>query len=439
MDNSAAKIFAVIGKPVLHSKSPDIFNAAFASMGINARYIRLRAESAEDAVATFRKIGMAGANITAPFKEDIMPYLDYIDQQAIIIGGVNTVVNNEGKLYGYNTDHYGVADSVSAAGLDIKKMRCVVIGAGGAGKAAAYGLHINGADVVIANRTLAKAEAAALAIGCRACSLEDLQQEMLNAELIVSSLSAEVNPIEYSWLKTSHIIFDANYSKSALGTAAAEKECRIIGGLDWLLNQAVPSFRHFFCLEPDKEAMQKGLAANKLESMSSIIAMIGFMGAGKTTVGKKVSKLLRRGFSDTDSMIEKIEGRCIPDIFSAEGEQYFRQIETSELQTALSSRARLVVSTGGGVPTIDRNRKMLSSSALSVWLYASPERVAKRITQGRRPLLDVENPEEKAAQLLKSRLFDYAQTADIMINTDTIKETEIANILYEEISKAFGN
>lgn len=435
------KILAVIGNPVLHSKSPNMFNSAFAAMGIDASYMRLSAPSAEDAIATFRKLNMHGANVTAPYKEDVMPLLDWVDPVANLIGGVNTIVSENGTLKGYNTDHYGVAESVVQAGVALAGTKCIVVGAGGAGKAAAYGLISRGADVCIANRTLVKAETAAEALGCKACSLDDLEQLVPDAKLIVFSLSPDVNPIKAEWLTSEHVIFDANYKSSALGKAAREKQCQIIEGLDWLLNQAIPAFSYFFGIAPDVEAMKAGLSAQLLIDKKQAITMIGFMGAGKTSVGRKLAKRLERTFADTDNMIVDAQHRSIPDIFATDGEAFFRQLERETLLSAIAQYKErgCILSTGGGIIVNEENRKALKDNAVNIWLYASAETIVKRIQPGTRPLLNVENPVEKANELLAGRLAKYSAAADLIIDTDRKSEQEILDLLYEEISKAFGN
>lgn len=435
------KILAVIGNPVLHSKSPNMFNSAFAVMGMQASYMRLSAPSAEDAIATFRKLGMHGANVTAPFKEDVMPLLDWIDEVALLIGGVNTIVSDNGVLKGYNTDHYGVAESVVQAGVVLAGTKCIVVGAGGAGKAAAYGLISRGADVCIANRTLSKAQIAAKALGCKACSLDDLEQLVPGAKLIVFSLSPDVNPIKAEWLTKEHILFDANYKSSALGKAAREINCEIIEGLDWLLNQAIPAFTYFFGFAPDADAMKAGLTEQVLTEKKQAIALIGFMGAGKTSIGRKLAKNLNRTFADTDNMIVDSQHRSIPDIFASDGELFFRHLERETLLNLIlqNNDKRYIISTGGGIVVNEENRTALKANAVSIWLYASPETIVARIKPGTRPLLDVPDPVGKAHELLSARLSAYSTAADIIIDTDRKSEQEIIEQLYEEISKAFGN
>lgn len=436
---SQTKLLAVAGNPILHSKSPNIFNAAFESMGMDAAYFRLAADSAEESVELFRTLKMTGMNITAPFKEDVMPFLDEVDTVAQLIGGVNTVVNKNGRLIGYNTDHRGVADSLLQAGVDLKNANCVVLGAGGAGKAAAYGLVCEGAEVTIANRTLSKAKTAATAFNCGYSGLDELESLLKKANVIVSSLAHDVNPVMKEWLRQDIVVFDANYKSSQFGAIAQKVGCRIIEGLDWLLNQAVPAFSYFFDTPPDRNAMKAGLASADLHQRKKTISLIGFMGAGKTSNGKKLAKQMNRSFGDTDNMIVAKENRSIPEIFQTEGEAYFRKVEREILSDASHSASDFILSCGGGIVLEDDNRKLLKKESLPIWLYASPERIVKRIKAGSRPLLDVCNPEEKAKEILQERIGRYGKAAEMIVNTDNRSQEQIVAKLYEEISMAFGN
>ena len=147
------KLFAVIGNPVLHSKSPIMFNAVFEKLSIDAVYTRLAVGDVAHAMQICKDLKFQGINVTAPFKRGILNQLDHIDSAADQIGGVNTVVFNGDKSTGFNTDYSGVVNSLKQAGVSPRDKKCVVLGAGGAGRAAAYGLIKEGADVVIVNRT----------------------------------------------------------------------------------------------------------------------------------------------------------------------------------------------------------------------------------------------------------------------------------------------
>ena len=128
---------AVTGNPVLHSKSPVIFNTIFRNLGIDDSHIytRIAANSPAGAMFLFKELRLAGMNVTAPFKAGIMNYLDEIDDAAKVLGGVNTVVREKAGIKGYNTDFLGVTGALAARGIQVAGKRCVVLGAGGAGRA----------------------------------------------------------------------------------------------------------------------------------------------------------------------------------------------------------------------------------------------------------------------------------------------------------------
>ena len=172
--------FAVTGNPVLHSKSPVIFNTIFQRLGMGDShvYTRIAANTPAEAMFLFNELRLSGMNVTAPFKAGIMAYLDEVDDAAKTIGGVNTVVREEMGIKGYNTDFMGVTGALAARGIDLERKRCVVLGAGGAGRAAVYGLLREKASVTLVNRTYEKALAVAGDLGC-ACEKVAALPELL--------------------------------------------------------------------------------------------------------------------------------------------------------------------------------------------------------------------------------------------------------------------
>lgn len=433
------KLFAVTGNPVLHSKSPCMFNAFFDTSASRATYFRLAACSAREAVAVFKSLQLKGMNVTAPFKEDILPLLDELSDEARAIGGVNTVVNHNGCLVGYNTDYVGVYRSLLHSGEKLAGRRCVVIGAGGAGKAAAYGLCLNGAHVTIVNRTIEKAKEAAAKLGCEFAGLHSLHDVMKQSDIIVFSLSQRINPVDPSWLLPHHVVFDANYKSSEFSEAARSAGCKIIEGLDWLLFQAIEAFQVFEGQLPDEHVMRAGLTTYKLSDKQEKIALVGFMGSGKTTVGKKLARKIDARFIDTDELIVEQEGVSIPEIFATKGEPYFRQVEKRVLENVMALPGKHIISCGGGLLLNESNREIVKNNCLVLWLYASPESTIKRIKPGSRPLLDVDNPLEKAKTIFNERKFIYASAADMLVNTEIFHPDEITEKIYEEISKTFGS
>jgi shikimate kinase len=155
------------------------------------------------------------------------------------------------------------------------------------------------------------------------------------------------------------------------------------------------------------------------------LALIGFMGTGKTSVGKLVAELLHFDFLDTDEMIHHRTGRTIADIFAKDGEPAFREME-HQVVTEISNRKKTVISTGGGLPTNPRNLELLKTRALVVCLWSSPEKIWERVGhQSHRPLLHDPDPQKKIRDLLTARGPAYKQ-ADVLLDTDHRSLREVA-------------
>lgn len=157
------------------------------------------------------------------------------------------------------------------------------------------------------------------------------------------------------------------------------------------------------------------------------VVLIGFMGSGKTTVGIRLSYRLRRVVEDTDKLIEKKMGRSISDIFSVEGEAYFRELETEMLKDLADYNTEKIISVGGGTPVREVNRSLLQELGTVVYLRIRPETVYNRLKRDTtRPLLQGDNPRERIKTLLTSRKEAYESCADLIIDVD---ELEVADIL----------
>lgn len=434
----ATKILAVTGNPILHSKSPNMFNTMFAKKGMDAEYLYIAAETAEEAMFLFKQLNVQGMNVTSPFKEKIGKLLDVVHDEAKILGSVNTIVNRNGETHGYNTDFYGVTQSFADAGITIQGKKCLVIGAGGAGKSAAYGLHSQGADVIIVNRTFAKAREAANIIGCKYSEMEELQRLVGKSEIIVSALQQNVNPIEEQWLTPNHIIFDANYKGSLLVDMARRKKCTIVSAEDWLLNQAIASYELFLGEKPDKEIMRSGLTMPTLAQKNHIVSTIGIMGAGKTTHGHQLAEQIQYEFHDIDEEIVEKEGCAITEIFANKGEAYFRELEKQVLSQEFNSKNESILSCGGGIVLNKPNRELLKQNTLVIWFYATPEAISKRVNIAKRPLLQNGNPTEILCKLLEERRDLYAHTAHVVFSTEHCEKTHVAERLKNEIERIWG-
>jgi shikimate kinase len=168
---------------------------------------------------------------------------------------------------------------------------------------------------------------------------------------------------------------------------------------------------------------------------SANLALIGFMGTGKTTVGRQAAELLHFDFLDTDELIQSSTGRTIAEIFSREGEPAFRALER-KVVNELGARGRTVISTGGGLPTNLENLNALKTHALVICLWASPDKIWERVNQQtHRPLLQGADPRQKIRDLLAEREPFYRQ-ADVLVNTDIRSIREVAQQIVHQFKVA---
>lgn len=433
---SEAQIFAVAGNPVLHSRSPLIFNFLFKEMGIDATYTRILVQNAGEAVQTANSVGMEGLNITSPFKNEIIPFLDGTQEPVLTVDAVNCVVRENGRLVGYNTDTIGAVQALQKNGFRLKDKKIVILGAGGAARAAAGGfIKAEAESVTLVNRNRERARKAAERLGCDSEGLDNLKDILARIDILVSCVPSVSDLLEPSALRKDLVVMDANYKDSLLIPMASEKGCRVINGMDWLLYQALPSFELFThkktplpLVKRIRELLRSGPGTEK-----SNIAIIGFMGSGKTHVGKTLAAKTARPFIDTDTLIEETVGSSIPDIFREKGEDFFRQAEKSVIKSVLSSTGNSVISLGGGSVLDPENQSLIREHCLSIWLWVTPETALKRINLFSRPLLNVPQTEKKATSMLEQRKSLYAKTADLVVNTETGDRDDLAQRILNEM------
>ncbi|TVU49971.1 hypothetical protein EJB05_01319, partial [Eragrostis curvula] len=267
------KVFGIIGKPVGHSKSPILHNEAFRSVGFNAVYVPFLVDDLAKFLSTYSSPDFAGFSCTIPHKEAAVRCCDEVDPIARDIGAVNTIVRRpDGKLVGYNTDYVGAISAIedgiresqptdpSTSPLAGKLF--VVIGAGGAGKALAYGAKEKGARVVIANRTFARAQELANLIGGPALTLAELEnyhpeEGMILANTTAIGMHPNINetPLSKQALKSYAVVFDAVYTpkETRLLREAAECGATVVSGLEMFIRQAMGQFEHFTGMPVDDD------------------------------------------------------------------------------------------------------------------------------------------------------------------------------------------
>jgi 3-dehydroquinate dehydratase/shikimate dehydrogenase len=251
-------VYGVIANPVSHSMSPHIHNAAFEERGIDAVYVPFLVSDVTEFLAAFRRIGVSGYSITIPHKEASVRSLDHVDGLAARIGAVNTIVNRDGRLYGYNTDLMAattaIEDKLKKLGDEspqpLRGKRVVIVGAGGAGRGIAFGVKERGGLVTVANRTKSRAVRVAEEVGCRGISLRTLLKEGIDADVLINASSVGMHPkvdeapVPREMLRPSMMVFDAVYNpiETRLLREARELGCPTVSGFEMFVRQAVAQF-----------------------------------------------------------------------------------------------------------------------------------------------------------------------------------------------------
>ena len=411
--------FVVIGSPILQSQSPQIFKSLVNNA--NQIYFRISVQNAEEAVYLIKELNINGANITAPFKSEIMQYLNHIDKYALKIGAINTIDNENNSLRGYNTDYIGIIESLKS--FDLINKNCIILGAGGAARATVYALKKLQANITIINRNAEKAKDLADEFKCQYATLDILKDKLISADLLVYALPPDAIIIPKEYYNSQLIFFDANYVKSINSESAKVCAFRYISGINWLYNQALPSYK-LFCKDNGLKICEIKSEFNDLNF--SKIALIGFMGVGKSSVGKVLANKLNYDFADIDAIIESRCGKSIPEIFKCDGEKRFREIETAVLNE-LINKDNIVISCGGGIVEARENIFQLKQNTLSIWLYANLETCLARADNTDRPLIN------QAEKLFSDREDKYASACEMLVNTVNKDIESIANQIYNEI------
>lgn len=263
------KICMIIGDPVEHSLSPQMHNAAYEAIGIGDKFVFIAAgvkpENLYDAILGIRAMQIHGITVTHPHKLSVIQYLDAIDEIAEKIGAVNTILNKNDKLIGRNTDWIGIVDSIEKS-IPLKNKSVALIGAGGAARAALYGLLVKGAKATIFNRTIGHAEKLAKEFDCGFGSLEELEK-VKQMDIIINLTPASTekySPINKKFLTSNHIVFDAVYFpyKTKLLREAKEQGATIIHGTEWLLYQGLAQFEIYTGKKASEEVMRKTIMKN---------------------------------------------------------------------------------------------------------------------------------------------------------------------------------
>ncbi len=257
-------LYAIIGRPVRHSLSPVMHNAAFGKTGIKAVYLAFETDDVKGACRAMRALGIKGYSVTIPNKERITKEIDEPDESVRRIGACNTVKNTHGLLLGTNTDWLGAVMALEKK-MAISGKRAVVLGAGGSARAVVFGLKEKGMHVTICNRTLKKAQILAREFDCDAAELSEA--EALHAEILVNTTSVgmgdlkDKSPVSKKGVLNYQLVMDIVYSplETLLLRYAREAGKMVINGLEMLLFQACAQFEYWTGVEAPEKTMREAL------------------------------------------------------------------------------------------------------------------------------------------------------------------------------------
>ncbi len=361
--------YGLCGEKLGHSYSPIIHK-----MLGNENY-GLFTMTREDFFSFMKEKDFSAVNVTIPYKQDALSLCDEVSEEAKNIGSVNTVVNKNDALFGYNTDIYGFIFMLENAGIEITGKKVLVLGTGGTSLTAVSACKkLNASEIITVSRK-------------GNVNYENVY-EIKDAEIIINTTpvgmypSNGISPIDISRFEKLCGVADVIYNpqKTKLLLDAEKKGLKTAGGLSMLVAQAVEADRLFFSREKSDDDIKKiQTILDNLNFEVSNIILVGMPGCGKSTVGKIVSEKLGRKFIDADDYITEKYGRTPADIIKTDGEEEFRRLETETLCdiTKLSS---CVISCGGGAVIKEENRDLIKQNGICFYITRDTEKLA---TDGR--------------------------------------------------------
>ena len=407
--------YGLIGGRLSHSFSPEIHKR------LDSNPYELKELNEEELDAFLKAKDFSGINVTLPYKERVIPYLYAIDYTAEKIGAVNTVVNEGGRLIGYNTDYHGMLYMLRYHAVTLEKKTVAILGSGGTSKTAmAVCEHLGAKKIYRVSRSA----------GDGVITYERLYEIAREIDAVINTtpvgMYPDVNatPIDLDKFPALSAVVDVIYNplRSALLMKAEKKGIKAVGGLYMLVAQAVVASEKFLgkAYSPKK---YDGIY-NELHMKKGNIVLIGMPSSGKSTVGKILAEKLGREFIDTDRVIEEMTEREVSQIFAKGGEALFREKERAAIKE-VAAKSGAVIATGGGAVLCAENIDRLKRNG-RIFFLDRP--LASLTPTADRPL----SPSEEALRALYDKRYPlYQEAADSIVKVDCDASSVAEKIISE--------
>ncbi len=423
----------LVGYPIGHSLSPYIHKRIFALSCMGLEYHMIDTAALKSGIDELRRLDVF--NVTIPYKQEIISFLDEVDSQ--VRGSINTVLNKNGKLCGFTTDGAGCVRAIEAAGVS-PCGKILILGNGGTARAIAFELLDSSAEsITIAYRAASVSKAARLSeelteaagkhIQIIAITYDELEKSNDKYSIIINATSvgmypnSGVSPVSENLVNKGEVLFDAVYNPGltrflGMGMAAEKK---LIGGMEMLVYQAVEAHKIWFGTEFSQADVDKLIQDAKAELKKAFprknIILCGFMGSGKTAVGRAYAGKADMDFLDLDEYIEQRAGMEINEIFSMLGEEEFRKMEMQAARE-ISNRSNTVIAVGGGAVLRAENAEIFRKAGRVIFLDTPLEIIQERLKNDRRrPLLRRPDRQAFISKLYAERKPLYIEAAEFTL------------------------
>ena len=401
-------IYGLLGKTLRHSYSKIIHERM-------ADYTYDLYETPEEGLeALIRRPDMGGFNVTIPYKQTVIPFCDELTPAARAIGSVNTLYHDAaGRLIGDNTDYFGFSYMARRAGISFAGRKVVIFGSGGTSLTARRVAADEGArEVVIVSRSGEN-------------NYDNLDRHA-DAEILINTTPVGMYPknegalIDIARFPQCCGVLDVIYNplKTNLILSAEDAGIPATGGLPMLVAQAAPAVERFSGRTISEAVIEETLDTLTREVRN--LVLVGMPGCGKSSIGRLAAERAGRAFYDTDDLVVEMAGCSIPEIFAAQGEAAFRDLEAKAVAQAARERGG-VIATGGGVLLREENRRALRQNSRIVYL----DRALDALPTDGRPISQT----RKLEDIYRERLPLFTGVSDVTVANDAAPEVVAARVL----------